>query len=302
MSKRIVAFLIDRLPATSLGCYGSWQNPTPHVDAFASRSLACSNFYRFDNSQPVIPASHCEVIHVTPDDVSHSVDEELLTAAWATWVGIRPEGMELDALADLWQLYTSQPRTLTEHPVPERLAIHAAWVRAADQWIGEQLALIEPTLQPGDLLLVTASAGEALAFRELGVDLQHPLQPATQHLPLIIATPGLSQRPQRLLAPGGPEDLHALIHRLLDGPDPSDVVLDDWRRELETRQSLHANCETHSVHMTAAWACLHPLDENGISSDSDVLFHRPEDPWGLMNVANQYPHIVEQFRQKSRPH
>ncbi len=299
MSKRIVAFLIDRLPATSLGCYGSWQNPTPHFDALASRSLVCSNFFHFDSSQQVLPASDCEVTRATPENVSHSVDEELLTAAWATWVGIQPEGMELDALADLWHLYTSRPQSLAEHPVPERLALHAAWVRAADQWIGKQLAQIEPTLHPGDLLLVSASRGETLAVRDLGVDVERPLQPATQHLPLIMATPGLSPRPQRLLAPVGPEDLHTLIHRILATPDPTDVVLDDWRRELETRQSLRAACESHRVRMNLEWTCFHSPEEHETATSGDALFHRPEDPWGLMNVANQYPHIVEQFRQES---
>ncbi len=289
MSVYVIA--LDRVPASSLGCYGSWQHATPQLDAQAARSLVCDGYYDFwPTSLEVVESAELHLLMFTPEDILDEVTEEDWLAGAAAWLGAAQE--QVEDVPDLMEAFLLQPGVLADVDLTLRLALHATALRVLDRLFGELRDELQPHLQPGDAVIVVGRQGEPLVEREAGLEEQPQVCPELQHQPLLIECVTASFRPERLGDPVGRQDLENLLTALIANCDS----LFTWQQHVAQRAvAIHATA-THRVLRSRQWLCVLPHDDDLMPA----LYHQPEDQWALMNVAAQYPHVVDALRQVPR--
>lgn len=300
----MLRFLIalERLPASSLGCYGSWQFSTPFVDELAAHSLLVECLldvaeaplklaWEAWQQSVACSASPPEFIHFDPAELLQEVVAEDWQAEAATWLSAADAAaIEFEDTLDLLEAFLWDAESSASLPLSLRLALHGVLIRSQDRLALNLRAELTPELQTGDQLLWLGLSGEPLVEREAAEVLQPAIRPELQHLPLLIETIG-QDRGQRLSAPISPDDVSHLVQQLLAGGS-----LRDWQQAVSSRPQLVLQNSELSVVQTRDWCLVQPVGHSvGASEHPCGLYRLPEDPWCLLNVATQYPQIVEQL-------
>ncbi|MCA8990626.1 MAG: hypothetical protein KDA88_01540 [Planctomycetaceae bacterium] len=276
--------ILERLPALSLGCYGNWQNVTPNLDAQASRSLVCDHFIATDTCYPIV----CDFL-ISEFISIKQVEKYVATEDWI--VGATPwldESIDdIEKPLDLVRKFAAYPERINDFEIPLalRFAIHGAIVHCMDRLFGDAREDVREGYDLAydgavDTVVVYSCTGEPLIKRSG----EHRFFcPETQHLPLMIERIGVSDSSERLNSPFGVNDFRELLRDV--------ASLDRWKQQMEARGKFVAQLENGQMIRTTEWLCIVGDDEEF----QPQLFHLPEDPWGLLNVAPQYPHVVQEL-------
>lgn len=280
--------VLDRVPASSLGCYGSWQQATPALDAQAARSLVCDGYFDFE--QTPLQLAESDATHIfsfPPEELLDEVTEEDWLIGAGSWLG--EAQADVADVPDLLEAFLLEPLVLDEVDLTLRLALHATTVRALDRLAGELREELQPHLRSDDMIIVLGRRGEPAIEREAGLEVQPQVRPELQHLPLMMEMCDPAFRPERLQTALGRADVQQLLQVASRGLRE----LHEWRHGVATRRLTIHSGESHHILRTAEWLCVLPHDHDALPA----LYHQPEDPWALLNVARQYPHVVDDFRQ-----
>ena len=285
----MTAFIIqiDRIPASSLGCYGSWQHATPALDALAARSLVFERLFDFSETVAEIePAERDVLFTFLPDELLDEITAEDWEIASHAWLGEAGREMSED-IPDFLEAFFHQPEMLQDFDLMLRLALHATSLRALDRLVGELLEDIRQRAQSDDVIMLIGRRGEPLVEREAGLEEQPFVRPEIHHLPLFIDRIGTVQ-PRRISNPLTIADVQQLLAALSN----SSNGLNDWLSDVCSRAMTSESSSARSIVQTDEWLCVLPCDED----QPPALYHLPEDQWALLNVAQQYPHVIENFR------
>lgn len=277
---------LDRIPASSLGCYGSWQHATPALDALAARSLVFERLFDFSEEfAEILPSCNEVLFTFLPDELLDEITAEDWEQASHAWLGDAGHEMSED-VPDLLDAFFLQPDLMSDIDLMLRLALHATSLRALDRLVGELLDDIHQQAQADDVILVVGRRGEPLIEREAGLEEQPFVRPEIHHLPLLIEWIG-HPRPGRISSPLVIDDVQRLREALRSGVSG----LGDWTHAVRSRPRISEASPARSIIQTHEWLCVLPRDED----HPPALYHLPEDQWALLNVAPQYPHVVEEL-------
>ncbi|MEZ5939919.1 MAG: hypothetical protein R3C18_00920 [Planctomycetaceae bacterium] len=277
----IYLIAIDRLPALSLGCYGCWQHATPNLDAQATRSLACDNFIVWAESVHLAAGSEVHQFEITAEHAAEfSGDSDDSWVEEVAEAGLDPVELLNEFLLNPAGLDAWDPAS----PLALRLSLHEYLVEGIDRAFGELRDELQDQLRPGDVVVVYGRTGELSVDRSLSSGEQRLVHPETQHLPLMIELVGTQESHGRLHEPLGVGDLQDLLNSMSEDSN----ALAQWKQRVGERQQLILKQDGICMIRTTEWLCVVGDDEEF----EPQLFHLPEDPWGLLNVAPQYPHIV----------
>ncbi|MCA9031973.1 MAG: hypothetical protein KDA66_14255 [Planctomycetaceae bacterium] len=279
----IYLIAIDRLPALSLGCYGCWQHATPNLDAQATRSLVCDNFIVWAESDCLAvdqSVHHFEITAEHAAERSGGADSLLDEIAEAGF-----DHFELlnEFLLDPAGLDKWNPAI----PLALRLSLHECLVEGTDRAFGELREELQGQLREGDVVVVYGRTGELSIDRSLSSGAQSLVHPETQHLPLMIEFVGAQEVHGRLHEPLGVNDFHDLLKSMSEDSN----AMAQWKQRVEEREQLILLQDGIYMIRTTEWLCIAGDNEEF----QPQLFHLPEDPWGLLNVAPQYPHVVQEL-------
>ncbi|MCA9081990.1 MAG: hypothetical protein KDA58_15620, partial [Planctomycetaceae bacterium] len=272
----VTVLRMDRVPASSLGCYGGWQFATPAIDTLAANGIVCNHLYCFDRLLDVAAiVANARIVPVTVSAELESLGP--LLDSCQRWHPSTLSEYDDEQLEDLWGDFVEAPEKLADLPLSLRLGLHAYWVEEIDR----NLVDLFDTLESENWVLLSGS-GEPLVERELGLDARRPLRPAMQHLPLLFGGDGLTEIPARITAPLAVDDLPAVLAALdADGTAADDSVR-AWRTGIHCREEFTYQTSDAVMSVTPQWWCHVPGgDADTADVDKVALFHRPDDPWGL---------------------
>lgn len=253
---KLLVILFDELSTSSLGCYGSRER-TPCIDSLAAvGDLFTMCFAAGSAPDPAMLVQSSSSISVNhADDLDHPDFIEK----------IRDDNAETFFIRVNAQL-------AKEH---------------VDQVVGKLLDHLKQELSTLPAVLLTAQEGvveesEVIANRS-------PVGESAVHVPLIVAWPGqtLSRRRDDLITTA---DFKGFIHILKSSIEEYSA----WRDSLDRQQIEYRSGDAVATR-TRDWLLIQTNDESDLAESSIQLFRKPEDIWEVLDVADQYPQVVEHF-------
>ncbi len=322
MQTCIVSF--EKLPACVLSCYGSLQNQTPHFDAIAAVGKTYDLFFVSNTQQRlqtlVALTSKATTLLINAElfdfnpSVHQIVDPRLLQltreeieghlANCSTpqfWIHVSQEACDPEDVMNALQAWELEIETLPTGKTVEETGLSlieqgisneqacrvvvSALTIAKDRLVGEIWEAWNARCQPNDQFIVSANHGDqrvALAGNPSWVStLSDPLA----HLPLIVHQTGKAHpvRDQTLLTSQQFFDFASF--------DASSKGKSNRQIRYESPQSI--------AHRTFDWLLIEKrLDENRLPTEGLFALHRkPEDIWEILNVADQFPDLIQVFQE-----
>jgi hypothetical protein len=248
-----------------------------------------------DLSQPLL--------HIEAKPVGH--DWNSLAEAAEAWLDA--EQAEL-LRKTICQLPVEDPQRLSESVVssalaeidiPEqrrRLIEHASHVRRCDRLLASLIEQFEPRWRPGDLLIVTAQAGDPRAIRSPEPDWLTSLAEPVVHVPLLVHLVGEKQR-DRFAGLLSFADLAARLTQF--AAVPSDLSAPSFPQVLMSSERTVLRYESPLACALRAPEWLLVEDRSAPAAGDEpaiCLFRLPEDPWLVRNVAGQHPELIERYQ------
>jgi hypothetical protein len=274
---RLVIIEFDRLPASSLGCYGSFTVPTSNWDLLAAQGVVFDHCYlvpEATDSERMIPlrlSSEQELV-----SSFKQLRRRLKTAeAGPVWCAVDSEVGSVENAASAGSL----------------LDVHFETVIQGDLLLGN-IAEILADIDPGIGLVVTARGGDARALRTRHPDWLASICEERVHVPLLVVLDGIpASRSPRLLD-------RSLRQRFLDevfsiSSEELNTVLTSWRSP-GAEDYLLLKSELAEAIRTNDWYLVRELPPAGAGTEPELrLFAKPEDRWEQLDVAAQYPAVVD---------
>ncbi len=253
---KLLVILFDELSASSLGCYGGRQQ-TPRIDSLAAVSDVFTMCFAEESApDPAMLVQSSSSVAV--DHVDHLDHPEII------------EEIRDDNAETLFVRVSAQ--------VPREYV---------DQVIGKLFDLMANDLCIRPTILLTARKGFVEDSEKIAS--QSPVGEAAAHTPLIVAWPGQthSRRRDDFITT---TDLRGFIHTLYSSTEEYSA----WRDSLD-RQQIEYRSDTAIATRTRDWLLIQTNDKGDLAEKSIQLYRKPEDIWEILDVADQYPQIVEHF-------
>lgn len=352
---RILVVSFDRLPASSLGCYGATFVPTPHFDALAGGGLVCENYFLSrtgesllnnlrDLGEPMLliqemePGSHVSLPHVphavvnglprlsreeldrtvatwlqsSParllgiDDRPRLVSPAALHSAVGCWTDLLTDACPDDSESPAWLTFADVQAQLERVPDSLRPLIeHTARVIEQDRFLGQLLTSLQHHVEDELLLIATASEGDPHACREERPDWLMSVSEPIAHLPLLIwrSNPLLEQetgeRCDALLQPGDVARFITAIlgHGMTDLADLANFL------QLSGHEEIRYSSPLATAMRNQDWLAIRRDPQSaasGVAVEAEEsvvqLFRKPEDAWEILDVATQFPALIERVQ------
>jgi len=253
---KLLVILFDELSASSLGCYGSRER-TPRIDSLAAvGDLFTMCFADGSSPDPAMLVQSSSSVSVNrADDLDHSDFIEKICEDNAETFFIRVS-------AQLAQ----------EH---------------VDQVVGKLLDLMTKDLSTLPTILFTARKGSIGGSEKVAN--QSPVGESAAHVPMIVAWPGQthSRRRDDLITTA---DFKGFIHTLSSSIEEYSA----WRDSFNRQQIEYRSGDAVATR-TRDWLLIQKNVEGDDVESSIQLYRKPEDIWEILDVANQYPQVVEHF-------
>lgn len=251
--------LFEHLSATEIGCYGGRPH-TPHLDSLAANGDLFTA---------------CYADHKAPQ-LKQLLEESALQTV-SSVIELRSQGLSklrTNLVAELQVLYFQGSYSGIQ----------------ADEMVEEALAQLLRTSKNDRRLIISSLFGEAPS--ETDLNFHAPLRESAAHIPLIIAIPGqtFSRRRSQLLTTAG-------LTKLVRAATQSTTSYHEILEEAEQVQ-IEYRCEGAVATRTREWLLIQNVDNNDEDLDPElVLYRKPEDLWEQLDVAEQYPQLVDHFLQ-----
>lgn len=302
MSLVIIQF--DRLPASSLGCYGSFACDTPAFDLLAAQGITFDGCFVSDpdlNVRSCMPADR-PLLELELDAGSPGAAEASAAIVGNTIdrIGDAPIWCNV-SLADFGEFENSDFGSGPE--IDERLERHFESVTLAEEFLMQAIQFIagyDETIG----VIVTASRGDRLAARTVRPEGVLPIGEEVAHIPLIVAlSDGPIGRRDDLL---GTIEIGSLLSGLAHVPnDSKSAYLENWLSTVEGRDVITYGATPWQAVRTNEWLAVRRIDGAHLASDDPVedwgiqLFAKPDDRWEVLDLSRQYPAVVEDLAAKA---
>jgi hypothetical protein len=327
----------ERLPACALGCYGELNYQTPNFDALAQSSLVCDQYFSSSESPTLtqqlqdfscrtilLPVPSAEVdSHAAARrpglDIAQEAVPEFLTrhlqdidSADVVCIEIpviEPDRAALLAAANAWLQTDLQDfyALLGESESPDRfhkagalallpesqqgLVLATAEALECDALLAQVLNVLDNCCLAECLLIVTSANGDLRRGPPGQPDWIRALSDPAVHLPLLVqCVEHPARRTPALLTQA---DLIALIANWRNGGRSLEELFP--RRE---QPAIRYSCETAHAWRSRDWLLIQQSIIEGSDSPEVRLFRKPEDVWETLDVAAQYPDLVEEFQKR----
>lgn len=275
----MIVLAFERLPAGSLGCYGSFAVATPSFDLLAAQGLTFDNTY-VDEHGLNWPLDDSHTLHLNCTD-EQSIDGSARDFRQRLRQQERIVWCRVDSRTDR-DAWSSDP-----------LSAHFEYVARADQLVQRLLEIIVAADDSRDIV-VTANKGDPAAIRRERPAWVQSLCEEVTHIPLAIA---LHDGPVgRCPELAGPVQLAELLQCLAMSGD-AEATVTEWRERLANNDTIKLGSTQASAVRTPDWFSIRPVNssENPSASSSVQLFHQPADRWLLLDQARQYPEVVDRL-------
>ncbi|TWT57418.1 hypothetical protein KOR42_07790 [Thalassoglobus neptunius] len=264
---RTLVIVYQHLAASDLGAYGGAQ-PLTTFDEFASRSDVYDWVYVADRTQPVT--------HELKQSCGNSFRE-------VSAIEEIPESVSelASEAADGSTLFLN----LSSETSPEQL--DQSFASALDAW---KTATRDSDSDTPSTIIVTANLGAHIDVDTLDAHPERSVAEAAAHIPLIIQPPGqnVSRRRTKLLTSD-------LIVEALKVISESAASYQNFR---DSEGAMQISYQSRSMLAVRTEHALLIRSRDGDDSDDDhflSLYLKPEDFWEVLDVASQYPVVVDHF-------
>jgi hypothetical protein len=171
------------------------------------------------------------------------------------------------------------------------LVLATAEVMEYDAALGGILEAIALPMSTNDLLVVTSSSGDLRRGTPGHPDWLKPLSEPVVHLPLLLRT--LDDSIGRTSSLIGSNDLVELIASWLQGRCSLEEMLPG-----PERSEICYACASAQARRSPDWLLIQQIAGENPEDSAVRLFRKPEDVWEVLDVASQYPDLIEEFMKK----
>ncbi len=255
---KLLVILFEELSASALGCYGG-RRQTPRIDSLAAAGDVFTMCFAEESSpDPATLVQSSSSVSVNHiDDLDHPDFSSNFLNDNAETFFIRV-GAQLSG----------------EH---------------VDQVVGKLLDLITNDRSILPTILFTARRG--LIQDSEKVASRSPVGESAAHIPLIVASPEQTQSRRRneLITT---TNLRELVPALYSSFEEYSA----WRDSLH-RQQIEYRSDNAVATRTRDWLLIQTDAEGDDAENCIQLYRKPEDIWEVLEVADQYPQVVEHFQE-----
>ena len=282
----IYVLTIDGLPACSLGCYGEQRYSTPNFDRIAAQSWVC-NFYYANaelpafRERPDVSVLHWKIPQLEWQTVRTAAENWLDEESFESIFEEDETGSADEVIATMRAVLS---------PVQVGLIEATAVALSHDHALGQWLEGMSFTEQ--DLLVIVGRTGNLSRQADTRPDWLAAVSESMVHLPLIIYQPEIGE--------------HTRIDELLQTDDLTDLitlasearvdVVSQWAERVTPKMIRWETPEVIAVR-NQDWLIVESREGTSESDEQErvMLFRKPEDLWDVLDLAQQFPALIEDY-------